>query len=105
MNRIKIYGASDDLIEVEGCEGADEFNGNWNGTLAGRLDFKAPSGSMRVYCLYDGCWHFSVGQVSEDDKLPAWPVDIRQESAYSTLLEIIAPPDTVCSFHKGGGDA
>jgi hypothetical protein len=33
---ITIYGASDDLVEVEGCEGADEFNVYGDGKLMWR---------------------------------------------------------------------
>lgn len=101
--KITIYGASDDLVEVEGCEGADEFyvygDGRWQGDLA-------PPGEveqMRVHCWYsdDGCWQVGVGQVIEDHQLPAWPVTITQAPAmnpanpgYSALLSIDAPEGT-----------
>ena len=61
---VTIYGASDDLVEVAGCEGADEFNvrGRWQGDLV------APGGTeqMRVHCWYDddGCWQVGVGQAT-----------------------------------------
>lgn len=97
---ITIYGASDDLVEVEGCEGADEFcTDHWQGDLA-------PPGEgeqMRVWCWYDidGCWQVGVGQVTEDVQLPAWPITITQAPAmnpdnpgYSVLLSIDAPEGT-----------
>lgn len=101
---IEIYGASDDLVEVEGCEGADEFavddEDRWQGDLIG------PGGAdqqMRVHCWYDndGCWQVGVGQVIEDVQLPAWPIAITQAPArtpglpgYSALLSIDAPEGT-----------
>jgi hypothetical protein len=95
---ITIYGYSDDLVEVEGCAGADEFNtDNWLGELA-------PPGEgeqLRVHCWYDtsGCWQVGVGQVDEDMSLPDWPLRIRQgtdkhEAAYTVVLEIDAPEGT-----------
>lgn len=97
---VTIYGASDDLIEVEGCKGADEFSAYANDLAVWGGDLIAPDGTqMRVYAIYDGCWHFSVGQVEEDVRLPGWPVQILQhESGYSTLLRIEAPDGTRLAF-------
>lgn len=96
---ITISGASDDLIEVSGCEGADEFYGDrWQGDLVASADEQ-----MRVHCWYDddGCWQVGVGQVIEDVQLPPWPVTITQAPAmnpenlgYSALLSIDAPGGT-----------
>ncbi len=93
---ITIYGASDDLIEVAGCKGADEFNAYGNALAMWGGDLIAPDGTqLRVYAIYDGCWHFSVGQVDEDVRLPSWPVAIEQEErGYSTRLRIEAPDGT-----------
>lgn len=99
---ITIYGASGDLVEVAGCEGADEFNSDdWHGDLI------APDGSqMRVYAEYgagDGteCWRIGVSQTSDDWELPGWPVTITQAPAmnpdnagYSPLLSVDAPEGT-----------
>jgi hypothetical protein len=98
---ITIYGASDDLVEVGGCEGADEFNvrDRWQGDLAAPGEGE----QIRVWCWYgdDGCWQVGAGQVSEDVQLPAWPVTITQAPAmnpanpgYSALLSIDAPEGT-----------
>jgi hypothetical protein len=107
---ITIYGASDDLVEVDGAIGAspEEFNVYDSGKLLWRADFTDAESSggteladrLRVYAIYDGCWHFSVGQVDEDFKLPAWPVTITQANkldgtpGYSALLTIEAPEGT-----------
>jgi hypothetical protein len=104
---ITIYGASDDLVEVQGCDGADEFNSDaWQGDLI------APGGTgqMRVHCWYndDGCWQVGVGQVIEDCQLPPWPISITQapamnpdNSGYSALLTIDAPDGTRLDNIKG----
>ena len=104
---ITIYGASDDLVEVGGCEGADEFSSDhWQGDLV------APGGTeqMRVHCWYDGdgCWQVGVGQTIEDCQLPPWPISISQAAAmnpgnpgYSALLTIDAPDGTRLTNVKG----
>lgn len=95
---IKIYGASDDLVEVEGCEGADEFNTYEGGKVMWRGDLFAPNGEqMRAYALYDGCWHVAVGQVDERVPFPSWPVRHEQSDVvkYSTAVVIDAPDGTV----------
>lgn len=95
---ITIYGASDDLIEVEGCLGADEFNSYEHGPVMWRGDLIAPGGveAMRVHAVFDGCWSVAVGQVDEDVPLPSWPVTVRQHRSipYSTVVEVAAPDGT-----------
>jgi hypothetical protein len=91
--------ASDDLIEVEGCEGADEFtvdkNNRWQGDLV------APGGTeqMRVRAEYDpdgsGCWVISLSQTDESVPLAAWGNGTGQEpGGYSTLVRVDAPEGT-----------
>ena len=97
---ITIYGASDDLVEVDGCEGADEFSSdNWSADLQG----PDPDGTMHVSCWYDinGCWQVGVGQSDESIQLPVWPITITQQPAmnpdndgYSVRLSIDAPAGT-----------
>jgi len=77
---ITIYGASDDLVEVEGCEGS------------GRVQHRPLAGRPRAA---------GVGQVIEDHPLPPWPISITQAPAmspgnpgYSALLTIEAPDGT-----------
>lgn len=92
---ITIYGASDDLIEVEGCEGADEFNSYEHGPVMWRGDLIAPDGdALRVHALYGGCWSVAVGQVDEDRPLPDWDIDVFQEGRYSTGVKVDAPQGT-----------
>jgi len=95
---ITIYGASDDLVEVDGCKGADEFcTDNWS------ADLVAPDDSqMSLWCWYTlgGTWAVGIAQTDEDHPLPAWPITITQAPAmnpdnpgYSVLLHIDAPED------------
>lgn len=98
---ITIYGASDDLVEVDGCPGADEFNVyRTDGAIMWHGDFVASgthaSEQMRVYAIFDSCWHFSVGQVHEDLPVPDWGNIIQQapDCAYSAILSIEAPEGT-----------
>lgn len=93
MNLIYVYGASDDLVEIEGCKGADEFN-----TDKFRGDLIAPNGeSMRIHVAYggSGTWHIGAGQVDPDIAFPEWPMALSQhESGYSVQLTLEAPEGT-----------
>ena len=100
MQTAKFWGSSDDLIEIEGVKGGDEFNGLTKDEelIAGTFNL---GGKIRVRALYDGCWSFAVGQVDEDIPLPDWPIRIEQhEKGYSTAL-IIECPDDVKVFREG----
>lgn len=97
MATLTIYGASDDLVEVEGIEGADEFNcnGSWVGVL------EAPDGGTAfVYVDYrnnNGCWTVTLGRWEEDYALPTWPVTITSNDEacrYSTFATIEVPDGT-----------
>lgn len=97
MTTIKIYGASDDLVEVEGCKGADEFNSYERGPLMWRGELLGPTGNpMRIHAIFEGCWSFAVGQCDEELPMPDWPIRITQhdDPRYSVLLEIDAPEGT-----------
>ncbi len=103
---ITIYGYSDDLVEGEGCEGADEFspdkNDRWQGDLVG----PDPTQQLRVHCWFDddGCWQVGVGQPLEECQMPPWPLTITQrphtmqartgQLGYSLQLNIDAPEGT-----------
>lgn len=101
MQRAIFSGASDDLIEIEGVKGGDEYSG-----MTGRDEIVAGTfnvgGKLRVRALYDGCWSFAVGQVDEDIPLPDWPISVTQhpETPYSVAL-VIECPDDVKVFREG----
>jgi hypothetical protein len=94
-------GGSDDLIEIEGVKGGDEF-----GALSKDEEFIAGTfnlgGKLRIRALYDGCWSFSVGQVDEDIPLPNWPIRVEQSprTPYSVRL-VVECPDDVKVFREG----
>jgi hypothetical protein len=91
MQTAVVYGSSDDLIEIEGVKGADEFNIIGDGPYIAAFNL---GGKMRIHAVYDGCWSFAVGQVDEEIPLPDWPVRLgAHDSGYSTRLEIDVPDD------------
>lgn len=96
---IIIYGAGDDCVEVEGCEGEGEFyadaDGRWQADLIG------PGGTeaMRARGAFDpdgsGCWVISLSQTDESVPFPAWGNGIEQApGGYSTLVRVDAPEGT-----------
>ncbi|MBO2461713.1 hypothetical protein [Actinomadura violacea] len=98
--KVTFYGSSDDLVEVDGCPGVDEFGSYgevWHGDLIAPGGPLAPGGAMRVHVFFDGCWHVSVGQVDETIPLPDWPIRFEQQKGYdgtpspSVLLTVDAP--------------
>jgi hypothetical protein len=101
VTTVRFQGANDDLVYVDGCEGADEFGVYFGGKYKWRGDLIAPGGAaMRIHAIYDGCWAFAVGQAEESIPLPPWPIRIEQlyrndtEPGYSVELEIDAPGGT-----------
>ncbi len=98
MQTAKFYGASDDLIEIEGVKGADEF-GAYNSSSGNVVNATFILGAIAVYAIYGegGTWAFAVGRIDEDVPLPNWPIRLRQgteeESTYSVVLEIDVPDD------------
>ena len=93
---ITISGASDDLIEIDGCEDADEFCNPQSGTVKLAGNFVAPDGSgVRLYALYDGTWSFALGLMDEDHQWAGWPVTVEQgDRDYNTLVRLEAPAGT-----------
>ena len=96
MQTAKFYGHSDDLIEVKGVKGADEFS--LSPILRSEaVDIGQPfvlGGQMKIYAIYDGCWHFSIGPVDKDVPIPDWPVRYTlHKQGYSAQMEIDVPDD------------
>lgn len=87
------WGASDDLIEVEGVKGGDEFGAVYKEGSAAVGSFIL-GGKMRITAHYAGCWGFAIWPVDEDVLLPDWPVRVcLAGNGYSTRLEIDVPDD------------
>jgi len=70
---IKIYGHSDDLVEVEGHENL-EFRGNTRLILGGEHD----PGGVKIDMSYvkPGVWAAKIKQLGEGLSIP-WPVEVR----------------------------
>jgi hypothetical protein len=92
MNRIEIYGASDDLIEIRiDGKDVDELNVYEDGPYMGSLRLVAksdPESACLVHVIYDGCWSFAVGRTDEGKPLPTWAFSVEPEHDYSTRLVI-----------------
>lgn len=99
---VTFSGASDDLVEVDGCKGADEFNcyQSGSGPIHWVGELRWGDDSLRVIALYDGMWSFAVARTPDGHDgdgldLPEWSVSITNSSecAYSTRLAVEAPAD------------
>lgn len=111
MVKIRIYGGSDDLIEVEG-PAVDPANGmsdsaeyNNSESNAGPLDFKGTLLIMKrdrvpgckVICLYDGTWSFAPAMIDEDSPIPpTWNFSVVQSTDCGYSLELVAEVDDGC---------
>lgn len=103
--QIIVNGSSDDLVDIDGCEGGDEFNCSEPGSVKLTGNFIAPDGSSaRLIAIYDekgfyssGTWSFALGLINEDASWCEWPVNLRpsQLNSYSMELVIDAPEGTV----------
>ena len=91
MQTAVFHGGSDDLVEIEGVIGADEFN-VYDTPYDSCFNL---GGRMRIRAIFDGVWSFAVGQVGEEVPLPAWPIRLVQDpdTSYSVRLEIDCPDD------------
>lgn len=97
MPTLTIYGASDDLIEVDGIEGADEFSkpkGSWTGLI------ENPDGNkLAVFVDYrrTGTWTVAFGQYDEDSTVPDWPLSFEVDEelcSYSMKATLEVPEGT-----------
>lgn len=103
MKQLKIYGASDDLLEVGGIPGADEFYTSGNRYM-GYLHVKGEGLHLNIHVIYDGSWAFSVNtQMGDDcDQMPEWKIERLwgTESPYSETLIIHCPDDAIVAYSK-----
>lgn len=99
-----LYGASDDLIEVETEDKSftEEFQ-YWDGTQGHLIvipDGDASKGGLRLYALYGesnaGTWIVGATMLDEHLPYPDWNVLIGQspQVAYSSLLMVEVPAGT-----------
>ena len=102
MRTITIYGASDDLIEIEGSTlpEPDEFSPAPKNP--GVVKIEDPDGGrLLVFVQYAAnnlspCWMIGLSQVDDEDLLPHWPIRWSiTERGYSMKLEIDLPDGSV----------
>lgn len=109
---IRIYGQSDDLVEIEGIANGEHNNGKALelGADCAVIVLGDKAGGVCVTVDYHsarmiegrpegwGCWSVQVVQLSGDVPIP-WPVTVRHHVrngrvGYSAVVEIDAPADT-----------
>lgn len=85
MSRVRISGASDDLIEIEGSvPGCDEYN-------AEHAYFQIAGLQLGVEYSGDGTWEIAVGMIDED--VPVTAADMRLSAeGYTMVLDMEVPP-------------
>ncbi len=93
---VTFSGHSDDIVQVTDARGSDE-HGCYRSEGLVHAAFIV-GGRIRVRAIYDGCWSFSVGQVTQGIDLPNWPIRFVQDepdrNGYSVRLEIDAPAES-----------
>lgn len=98
MKTLKIYGASDDLIEAEGLPGCDEFDADGVGCCQAKFEVTSGDDSIIIHAVYDGAWCFAVGSGhdrSDYSKMPDWKITRTwgADTPYSETLLIECPDD------------
>ncbi|HEY1170804.1 MAG TPA: hypothetical protein VGH19_05485 [Verrucomicrobiae bacterium] len=99
---VKIFGAKDHLVIIEGgipSDAGDELNSLTNPILQehgyfGVLQISSPDNpGLNIHPIYDGNWSFAISPVAEDGPMPEWP--IRRSwgtvNSHSETLEIDVP--------------
>ena len=103
---LRIYGHSDDLVEMEGTDRQsgepDEITAGERGEAAVRITAKDSAGEtqgLTVVAEYDykglgvGCWLIGIVQLGEAAALPGWPMRWSNEE-YTPVLELDVPEGT-----------
>lgn len=99
MKELIFYGASDDLLELEG-DISEEY-GAYGGCA---VKLAAADGELLVTAHYGGyapTWSIGVSPVDEVKPIPGWPMNYSTaENGYSAALVIQCPDDvTVQEMH------
>lgn len=99
MGRVKIYGASDDLIEIEGdIPGCDEYNTE-------HAYFQVAGLQLGVEYNGDGTWEIAVGLIDEDVPVTAENMALAVEG-HSMVLTMEVPPGTyIARIYPDAADA
>ena len=98
--KLFIYGASDDLVELEGAI-HEEYDINYD-TGAGMLTLEGAGEFLQIACRYGGHGVWTFAPIPrEDDVMPEWGIKISFEEparSYSQLLTLDVPEGTKAAF-------
>lgn len=105
MPRIIIYGASDDLVEIDNIDpDSQAYREEYPALRGAQLELKAPDEErMGIYAKYspEGVWVVAPYVLDEDEKFPEWEFKIGQgvegqyPSSHSMYVEVEIPEGTV----------
>ena len=117
MNTIRIYGASDDLVEFEGTFGEamdkDEDGNNidvsgpgYKGAEFNVYDSPAVfivGELIIVEAMYDGTWSFTI-RMKNEGTFPDWPIrfGVCGERDYSLEVQIDVPDEALAMVRRIG---
>lgn len=98
---LEIYGASDDLIEIDGDIREEFYAKSYGKNLEGnsfaltRWEGDQIEG-MEVHVRYEatGCWSVGISQLEEDKPLPDWGASLSGDG-YTAKLILSNVPDDV----------
>lgn len=97
VRTVALYGASDDLVEVEDAAGTltEEYSAS-SGTWVGVLTDTVNGDTAYVYVRYEGsgCWTATLGIYEEGYNLPEWNPRTVLQHGYATAL-LLDLPDSV----------
>jgi len=97
VKKLKFYGLSDDLFEVESDYGFEEEIGCYQ--KPGVYEVIADGAGLLVVGLYgkvedEGLWCIGIQQLNEDAAVPNWPIEMMMSHVpYSPLLVLTVPDD------------
>lgn len=107
---LKIYGASDDLVEVEGDLRDEFYAKNIGKNIEGRTITlsRIVGGTVEgldIHVRYErgGVWSVAVSQLDEGIGLPDWGYKITNED-YTAVLELSRVPEDVIMTTDGDED-
>ena len=101
MKKFTVFGASDDLIEVN-CDGhIMEHNIVSNCPYRGTIFVHSDTIGIEVHCVYTGCWSFAIRpDCKYGETMPNWNITrtFGDKVQYSETVVIDLPDDAMIAF-------
>jgi hypothetical protein len=99
--RLKFYGASDDLFEIEGTFRNEPGEIGCFDSPAVVKVWSPSEGELAVVAMYApagvaACWSIGIMPVDDDIPIPSWQMDWSADG-YTTELALTVPDDAVVS--------